>query len=67
MGLKEEIGYKAYLADSKISATVLLKCACILPQAFMLLILYYEACSRGVVAMLVPSTSECCLASSPFQ
>lgn len=67
MWLKEEIGYKAYLANSKIGATVLLKCACILPQAFIFAILYYKTYSHDTVAMLVLSTGEYCLTSSPFQ
>jgi len=66
MWLKEEISYKAYLANSKISATVL-KCACILPQVFLFAILYYETYSHDIVAMLVLSTSEYCLTSSLFQ
>lgn len=64
--LKEEIGCKAYLANSEISATVLLKRACILPQAFIFALLHYKTYSRDIVAMLVLSTSEYCLTSSPF-
>lgn len=67
MWLKEEIDYKAYLANSKIGATVVGQCAYILPQAFIFAILSDKISSHDIVAMLVLSTSEYCLTSSPFQ
>lgn len=49
------------------SAAVLLKRACILPQAFIFDLLYYETDSHDIVTMLVLSTSGYCLTSSLFQ